>query len=951
MRNVLTKKLLLIALSVMFALCAFAGISTVKADDSVITAKSIEEITFTMTEGATPRVIEDYEDNGMTFKAVLSTADYEGLMANGYTSVTFGIVIAPAEWTEINELNEENLFGTDAKYCFSTAEAGKARIINLTTDELESDGTNYFISGSIVNYKAFNIARELVGKAYIKVVATDDTVTYKFADYFETEKENNVRSMSEVAIAAVADISTGALPTEKKNILSEQFVSRTVKVEYRLQDPEDGTYKLVTTKYLSADDGQTVTAPQIEIPGYELNEFLPDNVFSGVVDVDGVNPTLKLFYIAAKYDITYLKENGDLIYLEENITYGEGTSFGMVPRKVIGRNVYSFTGWKFADGTDASGAIKNVTQDLTVYESFTANPHKVLDEDTEKFVFANSTPGDNYRHAGVYFEVPEDTGVNDKFNISFKVKLDDNRDDMGLMMMKSSGAGDPVITAAFGEFVNDAFADWKTVTFEDVCVCTPDQFLIRFGGYNAVDLNQVFYDINTEDAGLFLFIYVLPKDSIIQFKDIEIVNMSKAGVATLTNSSNVYKHTAIKIGMPDGAQVGDKYDVSFKMNVGYDLTNKGFWAMQGTTTTASRASVDVASLTQNAWSNASLKNVAVTTGKQFKDHMLAIGFNATDFDLNNINDTDVGIFMLNYTHAAGSTISVKEVEYVEAGAVKIAAGNADACSGLLIASPDGASAGDKFDVSFKIKINFDPTAGNGLYIYLMKAVESTGATVNVGTTALSAAQGAWLEISYEDVIVTTGQQFVDRWTVLSNVSSYLDSLDTLGIYIFNYGHGGSGEILIKDVMVTAAGEEPKPEPAPLEGYNYVTPVAENANGVLVYEAAAGTKYNVSFKVRINATSVSAIGVGVLCGSTVAGAAGAAQRVSQTYTTSTDGWEDVTLNGILSMSGADMMAAATAEGWGNGFTNVDESATGIYIWSFWFGEGTTIEIKDVVVTPA
>ena len=658
MRNVLIKKLLLIALSVMFALCAFAGISTVKADDSVITAKSIEEITFTMTEGATPRVIEDYEDNGMTFKAVLSTADYEGLMANGYTSVTFGIVIAPAEWTEINELNEENLFGTDAKYCFSTAEAGKARIINLTTDELESDGTNYFISGSIVNYKAFNIARELVGKAYIKVVATDDTVTYKFADYFETEKENNVRSMSEVAIAAVADISTGALPTEKKNILSEQFVSRTVKVEYRLQDPEYGTYKLATTKYLSADDGQTVTAPQIEIPGYELNEFLPDNVFSGVVDVDGVNLTLKLFYLIAKYDITYLKENGELIYLEENIAYGGGTYFGMVPRKVIGRKVYSFTGWKFADGTDASEAIKNVTQDLTVYESFTANPHKVLDKDTEKFVFANSTPGDDYRHAGVYFEVPEDTKATDKFNISFKVKIDSNRSDMGLLMMRGSGMYDPYAQFGFGEFVNNAYADWREVTFEDICVSTPDQFLTRFSGYNAVDINQVFYDINTEDAGLFLFIYILPKDSLIQIKDVELV---KVGVTTLTNVSNTYKNTAIKICKPDGAQVGDKFDVTFNMNVGYDLTSKGFWVMQGTKTSSTRASVDVATLTQNEWSNVSLKNVAVTTGKQFKDHMLAIGFSANDFDLNNISDTDVGIFMLNYNHIAGATISIKDV--------------------------------------------------------------------------------------------------------------------------------------------------------------------------------------------------------------------------------------------------------------------------------------------------
>ena len=198
-------------------------------------------------------------------------------------------------------------------------------------------------------------------------------------------------------------------------------------------------------------------------------------------------------------------------------------------------------------------------------------------------------------------------------------------------------------------------------------------------------------------------------------------------------------------------------------------------------------------------------------------------------------------------------------------------------------------------------------------------------------------------------MIVTGAQFIAR-VGTENVGADVTETDE-GIFLYIYGHPMGATISVKDVTFEKVGETTGSESTPLVGYNYVTPVAENANGVLVYEAAAGTKYNVSFKVRINATSISSVGIAVLCGSTVAGTAGASQRVSATYTTSTDGWEDVTLNGILSMSGADMMAAATAEGWGNGFTNIDENATGIYIWSFWFGEGTTIEIKDVVVTPA
>ena len=580
----------------------------------------------------------------------------------------------------------------------------------------------------------------------------------------------------------------------------------------------------------------------------------------------------------------------------------------------------------------------------------------------------------DYRHSGLYIGSPEGAKAGDVYNVTFKVKADFvGASSQQILIMKGIGAGCPGWSSYDeGIFVSQ---EYQTVSVDGVYITTGAQFLTRYGpSVLGTDASLMPGDVSETDVGLFLCYYGLPASGTVWVKDVEFTFVSAApetpdtpetptdGEYTLTNSTGSYKHTGLYIGKPENAEVGDKYNVTFKINVGYDLTSKGFYVMTGTETTSSRVSTDVTTLTQGEWCEVTLNGVAITTGQQFSDHMLAIGFHKDDYDLSAVNATSEGVFIFNYVHVAGGTISVKDVVFTSEGQTPVTPPSTDDAeftvqnntssyrhSGLYIGKPDGANLGDKYNVTLKIKQSIVTSSGSSQQILAMKTTSSTDAMLSIMADTVFTTADTWIEITLSDAMIVTGAQFIAR-VGTENVGADVTETDE-GIFLYIYGHPMGATISVKDVTFEKVGETTGSESTPLEGYNYVTPVAENANGVLVYEAAAGTKYNVSFKVRINATSISSVGIAVLCGSTVAGTAGASQRVSATYTTSTDGWEDVTLNGILSMSGADMMAAATAEGWGNGFTNIDENATGIYIWSFWFGEGTTIEIKDIVVTPA
>ena len=197
------RNLLLFVLSLLFcvSIVACVGFATVNAE---ATPKTLEEVALTMEEGAS---IRTNEPNGIRFRSFMSVADYEGLKANvgegkAYKSAYFGMLIAPEDYlTTIGALTEENVFGEDAKYSYGdTAEDGKTRIINVWSSEMNDFNGQKFFAGIITDVLGTNYNRKFVAQGYIKVTATDDTVSYKFAP-----AADNHRSIISVAQAAIAN--------------------------------------------------------------------------------------------------------------------------------------------------------------------------------------------------------------------------------------------------------------------------------------------------------------------------------------------------------------------------------------------------------------------------------------------------------------------------------------------------------------------------------------------------------------------------------------------------------------------------------------------------------------------------------------------------------------------------------------------------------------------------
>ncbi len=197
------RNLLLFVLSLLFcvSIVACVGFATVNAE---ATPKTLEEVALTMEEGAS---IRTNEPNGIRFRSFMSVADYEGLKANvgedkAYKSAYFGMLIAPEDYlTTIGALTEENVFGEDAKYSYGdTSEDGKTRIINVWSSEMNDFNGQKFFAGIITDVLGTNYNRKFVAQGYIKVTATDDTVSYKFAP-----AADNHRSIISVAQAAIAN--------------------------------------------------------------------------------------------------------------------------------------------------------------------------------------------------------------------------------------------------------------------------------------------------------------------------------------------------------------------------------------------------------------------------------------------------------------------------------------------------------------------------------------------------------------------------------------------------------------------------------------------------------------------------------------------------------------------------------------------------------------------------
>lgn len=230
--------------------------------DSQIAYKLLD--TFSMEKGASTRE----SGNGLRFTMTVAEDKWEELQAyigedKTYSSVSFGMVIVPADYVASKPLTVENLFGGAVYHLMEQNSDGswKAYSGNLTPIFHLTDDTlvDYKFKGSIVDLEEYNITRKFVGLGYVKYVENDGDTGYVLADYFENDIANNTRSMYQVAKSAFeANPALTALQTNYLNKVAG------ITVNYY---NADGSV-LLDSETIYGVIGETAFAPLRKFDGY-----------------------------------------------------------------------------------------------------------------------------------------------------------------------------------------------------------------------------------------------------------------------------------------------------------------------------------------------------------------------------------------------------------------------------------------------------------------------------------------------------------------------------------------------------------------------------------------------------------------------------------------------------------------------------------------------------------
>ena len=277
------------------AFCCAAGgvyVSQSKVSAEEITPQTAE---FVMTKGASVRLKEG--ENGIRFMASLTPEEYTAIEGAG---ASYGMLIAPADYVEKHDLTVENVFGENAVYDWAVedenggwgyeGDGSKTRIINLTYDELDTEGGNYVVRGSVTNVLESNITRGFVGRAYIRYGAEGD-YAYEMADYPAEGVADVTRSMYDVAAAAIADTGENAPTAEQKRLLTEEYTADVWLPVSDLTSPGNGSF--VTNGFF---DSTNVTNDLSNDKNYVELTALPDNVGNGYLKYIGYSASPWGFY-------------------------------------------------------------------------------------------------------------------------------------------------------------------------------------------------------------------------------------------------------------------------------------------------------------------------------------------------------------------------------------------------------------------------------------------------------------------------------------------------------------------------------------------------------------------------------------------------------------------------------------------------------------------------------
>lgn len=211
---------------------------------------------FNMTEGGYIRRMNEPEENGLRFEAVISKEDY--LKIEKYV-VSKGIIISPAEYWEEEDFTLEN--ASEEKPVLSAA---------VSKGEWKEEGNELKYSGTLTGVNPGNYSIEYGGRGYIEIENSGGAIKRIYTGY---DREKNARSMYGIALKhgneeEVKDYLDGVADAEINGI--GYYILRDGSEGYLYIDGTDSVIEAAREVYSLIVNGKRLSlsvATQVEIEG------------------------------------------------------------------------------------------------------------------------------------------------------------------------------------------------------------------------------------------------------------------------------------------------------------------------------------------------------------------------------------------------------------------------------------------------------------------------------------------------------------------------------------------------------------------------------------------------------------------------------------------------------------------------------------------------------------
>jgi len=154
-------------------------------------------------------------------------------------------------------------------------------------------------------------------------------------------------------------------------------------VKHYIQNADDTGWVLEDTETKTGTTGESVTAHPATISGYVYDSTCTKNVITGIIAADG-SLVLELYYRPV-FTVTWKHDpvvDSRPLETDKNVMYGKAPSYdGTEPTRASdAQNDYTFAGWSTdsnagAEDAKAENQLPAVTEDVTYYAIFAADPH------------------------------------------------------------------------------------------------------------------------------------------------------------------------------------------------------------------------------------------------------------------------------------------------------------------------------------------------------------------------------------------------------------------------------------------------------------------------------------------------------------------------------------------------------------------------------------------------